>query len=110
LDGRLFATEWRISWVACQALLSIVNAHLLETRVEEFCCARRLTGKQLKHGLQHRHVISGEEVHIEYIQRPYARQRAGLAADQCLYIGENPDEVAGAAGMAAALKKLHRDK
>jgi hypothetical protein len=28
----------------------------------------------------------------------------------CLYIGENPDEVAGAAGMAATLKKLHRDK
>jgi hypothetical protein len=32
-------------------------------------CAYRVPRRDLKHGLQHRHVISGEEVHVEHIQR-----------------------------------------
>ena len=51
LGGRLLATEWRVRCFAGEGLLSIIEVHLVEMRVEEFCCARGFTRKQPKHGL-----------------------------------------------------------
>lgn len=91
-------------------VISNLPADMTSRQLAELLAAADLTELITPHLIVTNHDAGADKPSPKIYE--YARQRAGLAADQCLYIGENPDEVAGAAkaGMAAALKKLHRDK